>query len=137
MAEGIMKKLLENAGLNEDFEVNSAGTMVFVNFGASQNAILATSEIGIDITSHRSRQLTNELILETDIILTMTNEQKRLIGEAFEIAALKTFTLGEYAMGSLGDIEDPIEGDMDVYCYCRDEIVNYIIEIVNRIRKDK
>ena len=137
MAEGIMRKLFESVGLNEKFEVDSAGTSVFANFGASPNAILATEELGVDITSHRAKQLNVELLKDSNLVLTMTKEQKRLIGEAYEIAALKTFTLAEYASGSMEDIGDPFGKDFDAYCYARDEIMNYLLKMVELLRKEK
>lgn len=137
MAEGIMRKLLENVGLNEKYEVDSAGTSVFANFGASANAISVMAEMGMNISEHRAKAVTEELLRESNLILTMTKEHKALIGEAYEVAALKTFTLAEYAMGSLDDISDPFGADPEEYRYCRDEIMNYLMKMIELLRKDK
>lgn len=136
MAEGILKKLLDSAGLNERFEVESAGTSVFSNFGASANAIKAVSEILVDISKHRTRQLTEEILQESNIVITMTKEHKKLIGEAYEIAALKTFTLAEYSIGTMDDVIDPFGGSVDDYRYCRDQIMNYLIKMTEVLRKN-
>ncbi len=135
IAEGIMKKLLESNGLNESVEIESAGTSVFSNFGASANAIKVAAELSVDISSHRTRQISKEILLETNIVITMTNEQKSLLGEAYEIAALKTFTLAEYSTGTLEDVTDPIGGDIDDYRYCRDQILGYLIKLTEVLRK--
>lgn len=137
MAEGIMRKLLENVGLNERYEVSSAGTSVFSNFGASPHALMVMDEMGIDLSEHRAKSITEEMLKEANLILTMTKEQKALLGEAFEIAALKTFTVAEYAVGSLKDIADPFGGDPEDYRYCRDELMNYLLKMVETLRKDK
>jgi len=136
MAEGIMRKLLENVGLNEKYEVESAGTSVFANFGASQNAIVVMEEMGMDLTNHRAKAVTEDILKDAKLVLTMTKEHKALVGEAYEIAALKTFTLAEYAMGSMNDITDPFGADIEEYRYCRDEIMNYLIKMVELLRKD-
>ncbi len=135
MAEGIMKKLIDSVGLNEKYEVDSAGTSVFANFGASPNAIRAAAEVDVDLSGHRAKQVTEELLREASLVITMTKEHKRLIGEAYEVAALKTFTLAEYSMGSMDDVADPFGGSFDEYCYCRDGIMNYLVKMVEILRK--
>jgi len=54
----------------DDFEVYSAGTKP-AHSGLSENAIIAMSEIDIDISHHRSKSLNEIPLGEMDYIVTM------------------------------------------------------------------
>jgi len=100
MAEALFKKMLENAGEElKGIKVESAGVSAFPNQPASKNAIEAMAKEGIDLNSHRSRQLTKKMIENADIILAMTTNHKRAIIQLDPSAKDKVFTLKEYALG--------------------------------------
>ena len=46
---------------------------------ASLNAIKAMEELGIDLSQHRARQLTKDMIDRADLILTMTEGHRDFI----------------------------------------------------------
>ncbi|MFC1629495.1 L-threonylcarbamoyladenylate synthase, partial [Gemmatimonadota bacterium] len=76
MAEGALKTMLRNRGLSEEFDVESAGVAA-VNWGrATEESQAAAWEKGIDVSSHRPRQITPQMTQEADIILVM-NERHR------------------------------------------------------------
>jgi protein-tyrosine-phosphatase len=68
MAEGILKKALENV---KDIRISSAGTHALDGNPASEFAIIAAHENGIDISGHRARSLGKRLISESSFILCM------------------------------------------------------------------
>jgi len=96
MAEAIFKDRIRN--LNLDIEVISAGTAVFRKSKASNHAIHVMDEKGIDLSSHRSRAVSPEMIDRADLILTMTQEHKKAVLEIAPRAAEKVFTLKEYTL---------------------------------------
>ena len=67
----------------------SAGLSVSTH-GASGHAIEAAAEYGVDLSGHRSRPLTPDLIDEVNLILAMTARHKREIGERFPSAQAKS-----------------------------------------------
>lgn len=106
MAEGIMKSLLKN----QDITIKSAGSHVFFSEYANKKAIDVMSEMGINIKNHLSQPLTEELIEEADLILTMTHCHTDSVVRKYAQAIEKTFTLKEYLallLESKGLTEDP------------------------------
>ena len=94
-----------------DVLIESAGLAAVDGEKASENALKAMAEVGIDLSYHRSKRLTPELIDIADIILTMTASHKKYL---LPYADGKVFTLKEY-VGEEGDVTDPYGGDIGVY----------------------
>ncbi|MBQ7037152.1 MAG: low molecular weight protein arginine phosphatase [Clostridia bacterium] len=121
---------MAEALLNHTSHINtasSAGMFVPYSSGASPHSITTMSSYGIDISGHRSRQVTDAMIKEADLILTMTEGHKKSLLTIFPHAAEKTKTLPEYA-GLAGDIEDPFGGDEALYSSCAESILKCIKE---------
>ena len=130
MAEALLRHLAaENPALM--LSIKSAGTAAFDNQTASQNAILALREIGIDLTSHRSQTVTAALVDEADWILTMTNSQKLQLLMLKPDAGNKIFTLSEFTFQNITkNISDPFGGNLGIYIECRNEITEYIKKLL-------
>ncbi len=109
MAAGLMNKIAIEEDL--DVRIESAGLFAAEGSPASDEAIEAMKKYDVDLSDHRAKQITPELIEKCDVILTMTAAQKMLLAE---VAADKTYTLCEYA-GTEGDIADPFGGDLEEY----------------------
>jgi len=130
MAEGILNRLAEEKGLA--IRGTSAGIMTMDGLEASRNSLLAMEKIGIDISDHRSRQLNETIINNSDLILTMSRSHKSNILNNYEAARGKVFTLLEYAKKINKDILDPYGMDLRVYEDTRDEIKGAIEECLKR-----
>lgn len=122
MAEALFKKLLTDKGIT-DIEVSSAGLMTADGLPASENSVKAMAEIGMDISAHRSRQLTAEM-LNGAVAVTMTAAQAQM---------LKNFTDSVMAMPS--EIPDPYGGSLDEYVSCRDAIAAVLPEVLERLEE--
>lgn len=109
MAAGLMNKIAIEEDL--DVRIESAGLFAAEGSPASDKAIEAMKKYDVDLSDHRAKQITPELIEKSDVILTMTAAQKMLLSE---VAGDKTYTLCEYA-GTEGDIADPFGGDLEEY----------------------
>src|SRR5881396_980473 len=70
MAEGLFRQAVKGRG---DFQVVSAGVGAVEGLPASEHAVRALRDLGIDIFQHRSRMLTNELVERADYIFGMTH----------------------------------------------------------------
>jgi protein-tyrosine-phosphatase len=126
MAEGILKNILSN------YDVSSAGIITANGLMPSENAVLATEEIGIDISNHKSRLISNKLFEESDIILCMTQDHKEMI-MTYLGENEKTFTLAEFA-GENSDMPDPFGGDLAEYILCRDSIATLLEKVAQRLK---
>lgn len=112
-----------------DILVDSAGVFATIGECAADNAIEAMKKYDIDLSLHRTKPLTEELIDIADIILVMTDAHKMLIEN---MAKDKVFTLMEYAGGE-GDISDPYGGDIDEYEETAQEIYDALVDIAEKL----
>jgi protein-tyrosine phosphatase len=117
MAEAITRHMLaEKLHVPEDdlekkgLQVVSAGAMALPGAKAASPAIDVVREMGGDLTRHRSRMLSVELIHQADMIFTMSQNHARAVTAMVPSAAEKVATLNPQ-----GDIEDPIGGDLSLY----------------------
>lgn len=131
MAEGILKELSIING--KKMEVKSAGVSVYDGDKASKNSILAMKNIGIDISNHKSRQIHRGLVIEADLILTMSKGHRDIIVSNFPESKDKIFTLIEYVYGHSKDVGDPFGGSLNIYEQTRDEIYEAVEKIFNKI----
>ena len=116
--------------LGGKYKIYSAGLMAMPNSKASGHAIAVMKERQIDLTKHKSRLVSEELLTEADLILTMTESHKAALVRA---VPEKVFTLGEYA-GCQTSITDPFGGSLDVYRDCAGEIYKLLLKIAEKIK---
>lgn len=128
MAEGLLKSL---AG--ERFNVTSAGISAYNPHGASDNAVSAMDEMGIDISKHISTQVSGEIIADADLVLTMTAGHRCILVDLFPEQRDKIFTVLEYAYGEDGDVADPYGGDIDVYRSCALQIKDAVCAVYDKL----
>lgn len=130
MAEGILKILAKD---DDTIKVLSGGLLANEGSGASENAILAAKELGIDISSHRAANVNPDAIAQADIILTMTEAHKSALIDMYGADPVKTYTVMEYA-GFSGDIADPYGGDLDVYRRCAKQLSEAVSAAYKKMR---
>lgn len=91
-------------------EVVSAGTFAMPGLRATPQAVEAVAELGADLSAHRSRLLTQELIHSSDFIVTMGRAHAQAVLAQSPAAADRLLMLDPS-----GDVEDPIGGDLALY----------------------
>lgn len=106
MAEGLLKRALP------DLQISSAGLDALVGYGADPIAIQIMAEHGIDIGSHRARMVTDMLVRDSDLILTMDSQQLQQIAAEYPYTRGKVFRLGEPIKK---DITDPYRQSAEVF----------------------
>lgn len=77
--------------------VSSAGTRALVGHEVPATTARMSREYGLDTTNHRGREITEPLIREADLVLTMTRDHRRAVVESVPAAIRRTFTLREFA----------------------------------------
>jgi glycine hydroxymethyltransferase len=90
MAEGLFRNAVRGRG---QFRVMSAGVGAVDGQPASDHAVRALRQLGIDINNHRSRHLTADLVSQADYIFGMTHSHVDAIMLLYPQAAEKTFLL--------------------------------------------
>ena len=129
MAEIVARRLLSEMNL-EDVELDSAGTLEIEGHSASESAVRAVAEIGLDLSSHRSKGLLTSRIEEADLIVVMAPEHEYAIRARFPSEELDICRLWEYTRepGRLSQIDDPIGQSFESYVSCREDIRECLIE---------
>jgi len=118
MAEGLLKHLL---GGGPAVTVSSCGTGGFIDLPATEEAVEVMKEAGVDISSHRSRSLTEELLKEASLVLVMSERHLRHIEMLYPGYGRVTYLLRDYVSESPAfsdtspDIPDPIGKGIEVY----------------------
>ena len=74
--------------------VHSAGTMAW-NASPPPEAVTVMDEMGIDISSHRARPLSVELVAGADVVLGMTRDHVGRVLSLVPEASERTFLVGE------------------------------------------
>lgn len=86
-----------------DKNISSAGLReITVGWSADPFSIRVMKENGIDISRHRARLLTNELLKDVDLVITMEKEQSDIVKYSFPNFKGKIVRIGEY-----GDYDVP------------------------------
>jgi protein-tyrosine-phosphatase len=96
------------------WRVESAGTWAADGEPASRKSCQMMEKYGLDISGHRSRTVTAEMLEASDLILTMEPNHKEALRTEFPTSAGRIFLLSEMA-GAYAAIEDPYGGPMEAY----------------------
>ena len=137
MAEGILKSMLQERGI-DNIEVSSAGIGSMGGYPATPFAIEAARTWGVDISDHRSRELTRELIQAANLILAMSPEHVKYILRLDRSAADKTFLIKGFPepySPSQEGVRDPIGGTLEEYNQTYMELDEIIRRLENIIVK--
>jgi protein-tyrosine-phosphatase len=121
MATGLFKQQIARLGQTEQWQVASAGTWAVPDHPATLLARTVMAEKAIDLSGHLSQLLNSELLRGADVILVMTRQHREAICAEFREATGKTFLLSQL-IGQLFDIDDPVQGTIDDYRRCADDI---------------
>lgn len=135
LAEGIMRAMLADRGV-VGISVSSAGTGAVGGEPASEGSYLVALEQGIDLSTHRARQLSADLVESADLILTMSAqhaEAARALG-----GDERVHLLGEYAgrRGDAAEVLDPFGADLDLYRETGIELRALIEDALERLERE-
>ena len=106
MAAALFNKKMVEMGLSDQCQAHSAGTWGRDGYPAADGAIQVIQERGVDISGHRSRIVTREIIDSAAIILTMERGHKEALTIEFSHKQDRIYLLTEM-IGPGYDIPDP------------------------------
>lgn len=132
MAVAIARRVAQERGLG-DIDVTSAGTSAWEGAPASDGALLVGIEQQLDISDHRSRQLSRELITAHDVILAMgPHHLERIVALG---GPDKAHLLTDFASRgrSQRTISDPMGSGLEVYRATFEELDREIRRAFDRI----
>lgn len=93
MAEGLLRTRFQRRGAGT---VASAGLHALVGRPADPLAVKLLAERGVDLSEHRARQLTPDLLVEFDLVLVMEDAQRRALEALSRAARGRVHLLGRF-----------------------------------------
>ncbi len=116
MAQTVFAQLLAADGTGPDqVMIESAGLYASQGMPASKEAVEVLAAEGIDLTQHRARPVTDELLESADLVLTMTRDHRDRLWDRYPYLKNKIFMLAEYAGQPEAEISDPFGQGIQAY----------------------
>ncbi len=132
MAEALF---IHRIGKNTGWDATSAGIYAPNGSPASDHAVSVLRELDIDLTGHRSKVLTPELVGSTDLIVTMTETHRNYILDLFPEVGNRVFLINAFGTSKVpADVSDPYGGSLNTYKRTRDEIDRALSDLILFIR---
>lgn len=118
MAEGLFRRAV--AGREKDFVVGSAGVAAYDGYPSTMETIRAMRKEGVDVSGHRSRRLTREMVREADKIFVMEKMHREMILNFWPEAVGKVRLLTQFSPSADEkmlelDVPDPIGTSDEFY----------------------
>jgi len=135
-AQGLFTKLVRQEG-HKGFDAGSAGLLALPGNSATFLAQKVAARHGVDLTGHRAKRLSRELVDRSDLILVMEKPHKDELLADFPEAADKTFLMRRFArFGSrIRGIADPYGLQYDAYRFCYLDIEDAVSGLVDYLIK--
>lgn len=124
LAEGLFKKYLADKNIT-DIEVESAGIGAFPGDEVSVNSVLTAISRGVDISSHRAKNVNAEHILTTDLFVCMTDSHKNVLSRACDESEIMVL-----------NVPDPFGRPIEAYEECAKQIESKFPQILERIESE-
>jgi low molecular weight protein-tyrosine phosphatase len=146
MAEVVLRRVAEDAGLGHLIEVDSAGTGDWhIGEQADRRALTVLSRAGFDGSAHRARQFDPRWFLRRDLVIALDRSHLRTLRswaandlERGRIHLLRSFdpTLGEQPATSDLDIPDPYYDGVTAFAEVLELIRRSCLGVLHRVRSD-
>ena len=128
LAAAFFRHCLEQAADRGSWVVGSAGTWAQPGLHPEAMALKDARVRGLDIKSHRSRQVNAALLSQSNLVLVMEAGQKEALQVEFPKERDKIYLLSEVADSIPYDIPDPFGPDSGTH----QEIANELFELIKR-----
>jgi low molecular weight protein-tyrosine phosphatase len=104
---------------HDQVTVGSAGFLAAGHFSPAR-AVAAAEALGIDLSTHRSQQLTGELLRDADLVLVMEATQQQAITSVHRSRAATTLMLGDFDPEPIATraIADPYGRSLEEFAEC-------------------
>jgi protein-tyrosine-phosphatase len=133
MAEAIARQRFAQAGLPASFL--SMGTLGIYGHPASEFAIAACGERGLDLSEHASQGLSLGLLHQADAVLVMERKHRTLLRErAPELKRVRLLSELD-PQGGPPDIDDPIGGTRSDYEVCLARLGRAIDGLIEQVKR--
>ena len=128
-----MGEALLRAAMDEGMIIGSAGLIAMDGLPADPWAQGIMAECGLDISSHRGRQLTAAIALATDLILVMDERQKKDCERMVPSIRGRVYLLGHWQPVSSREIPDPFRKGPEAFRKALEQINRSVADWIPRL----
>jgi protein-tyrosine-phosphatase len=132
MAEAMFNELVRSRGLAGKYQARSAGTWARAGLSAPSDGQQVMKSLGLDTSSHLSQVITEPMIMNADLILTMEEGHKEALQIEFPKQKEKIYMLSEM-IDKRVDIDDPYMRGIEKYQETVKELMDLIEAGFSRI----
>jgi protein-tyrosine-phosphatase len=132
MAEALMSKILKEKQIS-GWTADSAGLNARSGDAAAREAVTAAGEYGAHLSGHRAKQVDEEILESSDLILAMTASHRSALYDLAPGCRGRVFLLTEYALGRQGDITDPFGRGQLAYRACALQLYDALSMLASRL----
>lgn len=132
MAAALLQARLSHDRVRRNWQVESAGTWATEGRPASTLAVEEMARRGLDLSIHRARPVSPELVAGAHLVLVMEKTHAEALKLAFPEHAHKVYLLSEMVGGGY-DISDPYGGAPEEYAAIARELEALIAAGYGRI----
>lgn len=133
LAQGLLKKQLADKGMGGEWEVSSAGSWTEGGVPVDPLVREMLAGLGIKAGKWRSREVTEEMLAEADLVLTMEAGHQEALQVEFPEQADKVYMLSELA-GERKNVMDPVGDDDGKYHEVLGVIEGYLEGAMERMK---
>lgn len=136
MAERLLRHALEaeTKPLSET-KVYSAGVSAFLGDPPSRHAVIALQKVGLDLSDHRSRPLSGELMDITDLLLVMTCRHLEAVRLLYPDWNHPMHLFREWVPeGASTEVPDPFGASLGLYLETRDSLAEAVPGILHHLK---
>jgi protein-tyrosine-phosphatase len=98
------------------------------------SALETARAVGVDLTWHRAKQLTREMVEAADLVLTMDHYHRERVAALASDAAGRTRLLLEFAGRADAEVEDPIGHSLEFYRRTLDVMMPALEKVATDVR---
>ena len=135
MAAVIFNSIAAEKGL--DYVAESAGVAAVGDRPASQNAIKAVAEIGLNLSGHRTRFLPSLDLNEYSLFVALNDEHYEILRSIGIPDSMLRLLRRAPNVDDIYDLRqgivDPYGGDINAYRKCRDEIIGAVKMLITTL----
>lgn len=106
VAAAVLTKCLVDRGIARSWRVRSAGTWAAAGKAVLPSVLAAALKFGIDLSGHRSAEVTRQMLSEYDLVIVMQAGQKEALLTEFPNLQDRIHLLSEIVEGRSYDIPD-------------------------------
>ena len=133
MAEAIARGIIAEDGLR-GVTVGSAGTAAWPGAPASDGALRAAARAGLDLGSHRSAPLTQDVVRSSGLILCMGGAH---LWRALELGGVHQARLLSEMAGAGGEVDDPFGRADEVYWATFEQLRGLVAAVLVRVVEER